>query len=261
LVDSDYAPNCWNDSEMLSQRVNCDIPSIKNVSRVFYSPGQGQTSANGFMASGVMRLTKPVTVSSVATTYCSYVADNGLAAQGPTGTGLLAKIVLITMMRAYFDAGLQTDDASHIVQLPRVNVTYPGVGDSIQNTGAVSVIWNTTYLKWDGNAYTSEYPTPNTTPNGTASYSESVTLTYAMKYSTSNKGPWLWAYDSSSTYPGEVPAAGTSYAIPATSSCVTFPWNNTSDLSDGQYYVMVEAYRNKYPLHYSYDITKFTLKK
>jgi hypothetical protein len=252
LTDNSYAPNCWNDSEMLNQRVSCDIPKINSVSRVFYNPGQNKTIANGYMASGVMRLKKPVTVSSVATTYCSYVADNGLAAQGPTGTGLLAKIVLITMMRAYFDGGLQTDTASHIVQLPQVNVTYPGVGDSLSNSGSVSVIWNTSYLKWDGTAYTSEYP---------ASYSESVSLTYAMKYSTSSNGPWLWAYDGTDTYPGEVPSAGSSYAIPGTATCVTQVWNNTSALSDGQYYFMVEAYRNGLPLHYSYDVTKFTLKK
>jgi prepilin-type N-terminal cleavage/methylation domain-containing protein len=260
LNDNSCAPNCWTDPDIASQRVSCDIPSINSVSRVFYT--HGYTLGGSYMGSAVMRLKKPVTVASVATTNCSYIADNGLAAEGPTGTGLLAKIVLITMMRAYFDAGLLTDTASHIVQLPRVNVTYPGVGDSIQNTGAVSVIWNTAYLKWDGNAYTSEYPTPNPTPNGTASYSESVTLTYAMKYSISNKGPWLWAYDGSPTYAGQAPHPPPSnYAVTATSACVTFPWNNTSGLADGQYYLMVEAYRNGLPLHYSYDVTKFTLKK
>jgi prepilin-type N-terminal cleavage/methylation domain-containing protein len=258
LNDNNDAPNCWTDPDIASQRVTCDIPSINSVSRVFYT--HGTDLSGSYMGSAVMRLKKPVTVSSVATTYCSYVADNGLAAEGPTGTGLLAKIVLITMMRAYFDAGLLTDTASHIVQLPRVNVTYPGVGDSIQNTGAVSVIWNTAYLKWDGNAYTSEYPTPNPTPNGTASYSENVTLTYAMKYSISNKGPWLWAQDGSPTYAGQVPPSAY-YAVTATSACVTQPWNNTSGLADGQYYFMVEAFRNNLPLHYSYDVTKFTLKK
>jgi CTP-dependent riboflavin kinase len=61
--------------------------------------------------------------------------------------------------------------------------------------------------------------------------------------------------------PGKRPPPPSNYAVTATSACVTFPWNNTSGLADGQYYLMVEAYRNGLPLHYSYDVTKFTLKK
>jgi hypothetical protein len=86
-------------------------------------------------------------------------------------------------------------------------------------------------------------------------------MCYCLKYGLSLDGPWSWADDGTSTYAGQspVPPAFT-HGFTTTALAVTNTWP-TSGLPDGQYYLRLEAYRNGYPLHYSYDTTKFTLKK
>jgi len=238
-------PNNWTEAVNASLRAQCDVPSVGTTQRVFYEiNGGGYTPANSD-TSGVVRVRDVLTA---GVTNCFFTANNGLPAQGPAGTSLLGKIVLITMMRTFFDGGLYSNE-SHITQLPRVDLQKPGVGDVIYlNTSSMMVTWGSNFLKWDGTKYTSEY---------SAGYTEPVSVQYGLKYSSNSAtGPWQWIQDGNATYAGDRPTG--THVLTGTSYSWTFA--SPVNFTPGRYWFLLEAYRSSYNLHYSYDMSEFVLR-
>lgn len=168
----------------------------------------------------------------------AYYVISGLAIQANVGTQELGEIALMEMLRTYMDGGLYAAP-SHIVQLPLVTLLHPVPTDTLANPTSISVTWTSAWQRWGANPYTEEYaPISYTADN-------SVTINYNLKYN--QQGSWYFV---GTNAPATLGVYDPSQAITATS----YNWDvsDTSRFTQGDYDLMVEAYRENYPIHYSY---------
>jgi hypothetical protein len=290
--ESAFAP--YNSAAMTT---TLDIPTVTNAtsavvtSRLFYDyNGNGATAPYG---SGVVRMTQV----NAGTTQIGYVVETGTAPSTAIGPQTLAETALVLSMRTFLDGGRMavTAAAGHIVQLPLVKIFLASAVPEYNETqtiaftvaspvtatsnggGAVSVGMPVTDIWWAFNPnglasyYTEEYPNytqPMTLETGM--YQESVSVIYNLKYATTQptatgSNTWYFVQDGSAAVSG-VCDCNTSGAHAVTNIA---PWTDTSwtvatgnggiPLPQGSYQLMVEAYRQGYGEHYSYDIQDFTV--
>lgn len=184
----------------------------------------------------------------------AFIVVNGLSPTGVSGTNFISNWAFLSLIQSYLNGGLYTDasakpTAHHVRQMPRLTITSPNLTTNLKNPGSITVSWSTAWKRWDNIAYTTAYP---------GSYSEAgVNLTYQVMYSSTNgipdksKGPnetgWRYVQTDHIAEPGllqplEKVASGTSVL-----------WNTPgATFPEGNYLIRVEAYRDNYPLHYSY---------
>jgi prepilin-type N-terminal cleavage/methylation domain-containing protein len=263
-----------------------DIPTVTStslgtVSRLFYNYGSATTQ----YGSGVMRMTQK----NAGVTQVGYVVESGYAPSTGVGPDILAETALVFGMRTFLDGGLMavTNAAGHIPQLPLVRIYFADpvpvynasqtitftVGCPVTATsaggGAVSVGMPVTDIWWGfnpnglANFYTEEYPYNNgsvtsAAMTGTGFYQESgVTVVYNLKYN--NGSAWYNVSDNSAAVTGVYDSTH-SYNPPTYVAPWTYNWlvaSGGTTLPQASYELMVEAYRQGYGLHYSYDIQKF----
>jgi len=224
-------PPEWGNSIYSGIRTTISIPQVSGTSRVYYTSEYN----NSFNASAVVKMV-------LGSSTC-YVSANGLATQTDFGTIEMGGFIIVNMIRSFFDAGLYSGH-DHIPQLPYVLITSPTVTDVFTNPSSVNVSWTVSWLRWDGNAYTTDY---------TAGYTESTTMTYNVKYYDGNN--WRFCSDGAiaqeGVYDSGHAVAGTQYT-----------WSNLAGLSKGvNYLICVEAYRQNYLKHYGYDQVQFSISK
>ena len=223
------------------------VPTPKATPRIYYDWDPDTTYDSSSVIQ--MKLDKQ---------FC-YVVVNGLAPSGDVGRSLLGKMILISMMRTFFDAGLYGTPTgtvtpgsygAHITQLPMVQIGSPqNASIAKAPSNAVTVSWSLGWTKWAGQAYTEEYPVPTATP-----YSESVSMTYALMFSSDDK-TWAYVQDNTPAITGVAPSA--SHAI----SLTTYTVDVTNWANKTTQYLRVEAYRKNFNLHYSYHEVQFFLDK
>ncbi len=255
LDDSDtaYRNNTFMESEEIASRVWVDIPSVGGVKRRFYDPGG--LSASTYTNAGIIRVRKVAG----SVTNCFYVASNGIAASGKTGPSQIAKIVLITMMRTFFDGGLVdvAGTASHITQLPLADVTKPEQGEAVNPAnGPATLQFVTAYRRWGGQIYTEEYSNTYAEPS-------SIQIEYGLKYSDNIGGPWYWFQDGVQCYEGEKPTGSHIFYTGSAPVTFTTTLNLDSPVSfpDGKVYLRLEGYRAGFNLHYCYDMTNIRVQR
>ncbi len=271
-----------------------DIPTVTNAtgggvtSRLFYDYNQnGVPPITSPYGSGVVRMTN-VSSGASPVTQVGYVVETGTAPSGNVGAQTLAETALVLGLRTFLDGGRMAADGvpGHIVQLPLVKIFLASsvpqynesqgvsftVGAPITATtnggGAVSVGMPVTDIWWRfnpnglANYYTEEYPQynqPMTTQSGM--YQESVSVTYNLKYSNNGGKTWYFVQDDAAAVTG-VCDCNTGNPSPAGHAVTNLaPWTynwpvstGSRILSQGDYELMVEAYRQNYGLHYAYDI-------
>jgi len=225
-------PSEWNDSTYSGMRTTLSIPSVGSTSRVYYDSSYNSSS---YDASSVVK------VSTSGST--AYFVVSGLATQSDFGTASMGKYVIISMMRAFMDAGLYTGQ-DKITQLPYVEITKPTVADEFNNPVSITVQWNTSWLRWDGQKYTDDY---------SSSYSDSSSIEYELKYSNDNGRTWKHCMD------GTKAEAGVKNPLYVT-TLSSYNWS-VGALPKGSYILRVEAYRAGTNLHYSYDQFQLYLHK
>lgn len=240
----------WADSTYSHTTVS--VPSINSTPCVFY-PGNTTTGETKY---------------SVATLQVSrgsknfFAILNGSKPSGDAGPSELGSMVLIQLMRGFFDGGMLTGN-SHVVQLPLVTMLSPQNSGVVNgSSGTMPVTWQSAWTRWGGNRYTEQY---------SASFSESVSMTYVLLYNdgSSTNGELKWWYVLSPQdrdyAPGILPQKGT-YLPSGTLtddvllSTTGYNWD-ISSLPAGTYSLRIEGYRNDYNQNYTYHEVRFTLTK
>jgi hypothetical protein len=185
----------------------------------------------------------------------AFVVVNGLSPTGQTGSNYIARWSFLTLIHSYFQGGLYPAQPPaapaateagcaacpnfRIRQLPRVAISFPGVNDDLNNPSTINIQWGITWKRWDGKNYT---------PNYANTFSETEPVQYQVMYSDDNGATWKWC---DTAIPG-TPRPG-SRSAGALITATNYNWSVPSGTFPmGNYLIRVEAYRQNYPLHYSY---------
>jgi prepilin-type N-terminal cleavage/methylation domain-containing protein len=171
-----------------------------------------------------------------------FVVANGLSPTGTAGTEYLARWAFLSLIQSYFEAGGYNDgDAPAVAQLPRVVITDPNLNTSLTpETSTVRVQWAISWRRWDGKTYTAAYDEDE--------FAIGATTSYAIMYSIDNGATWKYVQDDSTASPG-VRSSDDDHKI----SGLYYDWAvPVASFPTGAYIIRVEAYRDEYPLHYSY---------
>jgi hypothetical protein len=175
----------------------------------------------------------------------SFVSVNGISMTGESGTSFIANWSLLTLIQGFLTAGRYNPGnafLNHVEQLPRINITSPNATTNLTNPSTITVGWSREWLRWDGQSYTTAYP---------SGYAEASALSYAVMYSDDNGTTWKYMQDNSAAIPGVRPAGA--YLISSGSANPTYSWSVPSGtFPQGTYLIRVESYRDALPLHYSY---------
>jgi hypothetical protein len=202
---------------------------------------------------------------STSTTSTAFVVVNGLDRTVDTGSAFIARYALLSLIHSFLTCGIDsiggTPSASRIAQLPCLQILTPNVTTELDNPLSISITWSTTWKRWDGQNYTTAYASNYVEPGGDSN------LKYAVLYSRDNGTTWL-------DLPTDTPTTH-SYATPGKPNLMTLiPDQNLNanesylwDVSDatyflqGSYIIMIEAYRNNQPCHYSYHQQKIYINR
>jgi hypothetical protein len=215
----------------------------------------------------------------------AYIIENGLTTSALFGSEQLGKTVVVLMLRTFLDGGLMSavSQIGHITQLPLIQETTPEQpAGQYQNPQTIHVVvssavpsTNDVWYRFGGlssttgNFYTQEYPGYTVSAPLTAStYSEAATqaLVLNFKYSVVQTGATAvtWYYMSTGAPIASQAQTGilnTAYAVTVSSFPTTFAWNvsDSTTFPANNYNVLCEAYRQGYPLHYSFHTITLTL--
>ena len=172
----------------------------------------------------------------------AFVVVNGLSPVGESGTAFISRWSFLSLVHGFLSAGLFRNagvlDPARVRQLPQVVITTPDDSTDIDNPSTLRIGWQSQWRRWDGLAYTPDYP---------GNYADDTTVRFAVLYSRDNGRTWLHVEDDATATPGRRPDAAhlrttTHYdwSVPA----ARFP--------RGNYLIRVEAYRDEVPLHYAF---------
>ncbi len=177
----------------------------------------------------------------------SLVVVNGIAQTNLTGSAFMGRWAFLTLIQGYLAAGLLSDDV-RIQQVPRVEMTAPNDATDLVDPSSIGVEWETTWRRWDGQAYTSSYAD---------SFTEAGDLSYVLIYSDDNGRTWKHMDDDSAATPGQRP---TDSSLLMTGS--TYSWATSAGaFPEGTYLIRVEAYRDDMTLHYAYHQRRIFIKR
>ncbi|HEX7680533.1 MAG TPA: hypothetical protein VF713_20540, partial [Thermoanaerobaculia bacterium] len=246
----DYNKTSYNPENFLQAG---DYPNVylTKVLNTYYSH-----SGAPIQGSALVALVEP------GTNNPAFIAVNGLSPTGVAGTTFIAKWSFLSLIQSFLNGGLYTDavsvpvTAKHVRQVPRVVITNPNANTDLKQKSSITIGWDTTWFRWDGQPYTSD-------PKY-ASWVEPLTMKYAVIYSPSNgfadpkhANPtgWFYVSDNSVATPGVKPDIGHEKAVvistATTSSSVV--WNTPpATFPQGNYLIRVEGYREGWALHYSF---------
>lgn len=227
------------------------------------SNGSNQTASNSakllnsyYLHNTSKQSSALLTLSDPTTFDTAFIVVNGLSPTGVSGTTFISNWSFLSLIQSYFNGGLYSDasakpTAHHIRQLPRVAITQPNQNTNLKDPTSVTITWSANWHRWDDIPYTTAYP---------AGYAESgVTMTYQVMYSPTNGVPdkskgandtgWYFINDNKSATPGTLTTDTTEQFTTTSAS-----WNtsDTTMFPEANYIIRVEAYRNGYPLHYSF---------
>ena len=206
----------------------------------YYSHGSGHTG------SGLVELEMPDASSA------ALIIVNGLAQTTTTGTSVIAKFCLLSMMQSFFEMG-ETGLTHRIAQPPRVEILSPTEITEVVNPTSVTVQWRTAWVRWDGQPYT----------NLTAStFTESeADIEYVLMYSRDNGSTWQYVRDDTPAEPGVLPDVVYRVLDTGTGD-ESFVWATPSaTFPDGTYILRIEAYRTGQALHYSQHMSRMYVQR
>ncbi len=253
-------------------RTTLTVPQVGGLSRYFYD----DTSSATYNGTGVVQITDK-------SGNVAYVVESGLAISPDVGTAQLGKTALVFMLRTFLDGGNYTGTA-HITQMPLVALycdspneqysqpsTINLVVDGAVTTTTPKIVSGVTIINgptdniWyrypgntgnNANFYTEEYPGYPNLNNSTYVEKDSngnpLTLDINLLYSNDSEMDWYFVQDNSSAVMGVLDTSP-NHLIQTNTFPYSYAWAvPSSGFPQGDYTVMVEAFRHSYPLNYSY---------
>ncbi len=161
-------------------------------------------------------------------------------AASPSTAREVALQALLLGIRGLHAAGLPSLP-SHIPQLPRVEILEPSNGSSRLDPDVILVRWQTAWQRFDGRAYTDDYPTPYSQNEGD--------LLYRVLWSADAGATWTSALTDAPTQIGSWPTAVSERLADAGNGNESFSFPFPSTLPAGEYVIRVEAWRTTTHLH------------
>jgi prepilin-type N-terminal cleavage/methylation domain-containing protein len=219
LSGTSYTPPEWAISPYTTQRTATSL-----IESYFTSDLGG-----GWSTSGMVSVTSGTNVGNMVV--------NGSASQTNFGTAEIGKLTLITMIRAFMQAGNPALSQGRVYQVPLVSISTPTIGQQFLNPNAITISWSSAWTRWDGQPYTSSYSGGYTQP--------ATTMQFNVKISLDSGKHWVFIEDNTAT------SLGTFDSGHAESS--PYSWSTPSaTFPEGNYLICVEGYRQGYSLHYTY---------
>ena len=211
--------------------------------RRFYDHQSGQTG------SALVRLDEPGAARS------GFIVVNGIDRTIESGSAFIARYSGLSLIHSYFAAGAP-GEPNRIRQLPRVQIRTPTLVTELDNPSTVDVRWSIEWKRWDGQVYTSAYPTTHA--------EDETDLLYVPMYSVDNGRTWRDMLRDEVVEPGRIPWLAGTGPDPARTLVDQVPGGDESLLwstpaasyPEGSYLVRVEAYRASESLHYSQHVEK-----
>jgi hypothetical protein len=183
-----------------------------------------------------------------------YAVVNGIDKTSGAGTVFIGKWSVLSLVHSFLKGGLGASP-TRIRELPRVFIT--PFADNEVNQPTLDVDWVMTWKRWDNQDYTNDvaYDT----------FEEDTPTSHVLMYSDDNGANWLYAADNSTATPGTRPGVASGVwadqaATPDTTD-FTYTWAGIGSLAEGSYLLRVEAYRDDFPLHYSYHQKRIFIKR
>jgi hypothetical protein len=227
-------------------------PALTATRRSLFYSGSG--SQGGNLGSDLLSLQNGTTSD------LAFIVVNGISMTGQSGTAFISRWSLLTLIQSFLQGGLlnaatpatTNADINHIQQLPRISITEPNDSISMASpTTNVHIEWAPTWRKWDGNEYTSGYdPTYKEDSSGSA-------IIFQVLYSDDEGLTWKYAQDNTAATAG-VRSTNTAHWAPNgtpetldLAATYEYDWATTG-FAQGNYTIRVEAYREDFPLHYSF---------
>ncbi len=223
LTDSNYSPLEWSQPAYTAQR------STMSIVETYYD-----SSNAGYTTSSLVQMR--------SLGQYAYFQINGMSPQGDFGSAQIGKLALTNVLRGFMTLGLAFPAATAAVpQIPLVSISSPAITDEFNAPTTINVVWSSTWTRWDSLPYTAAY--------ATVTYS-GPSLTYNLKYSPNGGSNWYFI-DSS----GNATLVAAKTGVPNSAYNVTPPltWQvPAATFPQGNYLLMVEAYRSGRNLHYAY---------
>jgi len=199
----------------------------------FYNHQDGAT----WEGSSIVRLQNPAGSN-------AFISVNGLDITAQSGNQFIAQYAIMTAIQGFMLAGLPAIP-NRIIQLPRVEIMQPNATSEFSNPDVIDLLWKTTWARWDKQPYAAPY---------SPSFSENEqNLRYALLYSTDNGTHWFHMIDQSPATSG-VPNQSLWLSDAHTGQDEKYAWDVSNEASfvEGNYLIMVEAYRYNIPSHNSF---------
>ncbi|NJN63702.1 MAG: hypothetical protein HC882_01690 [Acidobacteria bacterium] len=175
------------------------------------------------------------------------VVVNGIAQTNLTGSAFMGRWAFLTLIQGYLAAGLLSDDI-RIEQVPRVEMTAPNDATDLVDPSSIDIEWETTWRRWDGQAYTSNYADD---------FAESAAVSYVLLYSDDNGRSWKHMADDTAASPGRRPADSSLFETGA-----SYTWSTDStSFPEGTYLIRIDAFRDDKALHYAYHQRRIFIKR
>lgn len=222
-------PPEWKEPEYSRSRLQ------SHLSRVLYDASQPRDA----VSSALMELRDG------SNDRASYFVMNGLSPAGIAGTAFMGRYAAITLMEGFMTAGEGPQRHARVAQLPRIVVTSPSEDQELIDPRTITVKWDVTWRRWDGEPYTSYYRDD---------FQESTPLGFVVKYSTDGGMHWKLARTGAESPAGIRPEA--SELVGGSS----YDWD-VSEMPPGPFLVRVEAYRATIPLHYAYHQVRQNIRR
>jgi len=236
LDDSGSTPPEWNNSFNINSRTSLSV-----MQSIYDTNGLAPT----FRSSAILSF-------STSSTGIGYAVMNGLSPQANFGASEIGKLCVVSLLRAYLGAGAPGVTSNPIAQIPRIAISSPLVTDQLVNPNTINIVWLSTWTRWDSQNYTQAYP---------LNYIDTNTVVlFNIKYSTDNGKTFVFIQDNAPAVAG-IRDSNAPHAI--TTAPFTYSWDvsNVTTFPRGTYIVLIECYRNNYPLHYSFQERRLYIRR
>jgi len=228
LDGSQNYPPEWKEPEYVKARMQA------RLARVLYDATVPRDAASSAL----------VEIHDPARDRSAYFAMNGLSPAGVAGTAFMGRYAAISLTQGFMAAG-EAKRANRVPQLPRVVITSPSEDEELIDPQKITVKWDVTWKRWDGEPYTSYYQDD---------FIETTPLTFAVKFSTDGGVHWKLARNSLEVPAGDRPPLSELVGSGA------YIWD-VSEMPPGDFLVRIEAYRASIPLHYSYHQVRQNIRR